>query len=296
MALFEDGIDAPDPSYNNIRDGDHPMEVYAKDLAISLWKLYEPYADDHFLDQIKRDFDARFWEMDLTCCLLGFGFEVHSDKHGPDIKITNLESPLWIEAIAPNSGKEGLPDSVAELTLGIASSVPDEQIILRFTSAINEKHSKYLQYLADNIVKEGEPYVIAINGGQVRQSRQDFDPPRIVRAVFPIGNEYIQFDRKTMKPIGSGFHYKEAVTKANGTDIPIDIFLNPEFSGISAVIYSNSDCCNRPDAAGLDYVVVHNPMAKNPIKPGTFPIGTEYIPRQINDAEYQLEKVIHQSA
>lgn len=296
MELFKDGITAPDQAYNNIRDGDHPMDIFAKELANNLWQRYEPFADDHFLDQFQRDFYARFWEMDLTCCLLDFNFSIDSVNHGPDIKITNNDTPIWVEAIAPNNGKEGLPDSVPELTLGVASSVPDEQIILRLTSAIDEKYKKYNQYIKDGIVLENEPYIIAINGGQIRHATSDFNPPRIVRAVFPIGNEYIQLDRATMKPVGGGFHYKEAVTKANGTDIPIDIFLNPEFKGISAIIYSNSDCCNRPETTGLDYVTVHNPMARNPIEPGTFPIGTEYIPNYLSEEEYELQKVVHQSA
>ena len=294
MELFESGITAPDQIYNNIRDGHHPKEVSAKQLAISLWHRYQPYADSNFLEDIKIDFDSRFWEMDLTCCLMDYGFTVESENHGPDIKITNRIHPIWIEAIAPGNGLEGLPDSVPQMNRAtMASPVPDDQIILRLTGAIDEKHKKYKKYIEDSIVSDADPYVIAINVGKISGARSDFEPPRIIRSVFPIGNEYVEFDPRTSEHFGGGFQYKPSVSKANGTNIPIDIFLDPQFEGISAVFCSSSDCCNRTEVNGANYIIVHNPMAKNPLPHGSIPIGTEYIPVLVNEEQYQLTKVVH---
>lgn len=288
MELFRAGFAAPDPAYNNIRDGESHWDISGRDLCNKLWKVFEPLADKHFMGQFAIDFDARFWEMDLTCAFIEKSFNVNCPKPGPDICIDFDGWKLWVEAIAPGDG--GGADQVPGYSMGtgIAQPVPDGKIILRLTSAIVEKHDKYLSYLEKGIISDSEPYIIAINGSQIKSSRSDFNPPRVVRAVFPIGNEYLTFDKVSGNVVDSGFEYKASVRKENGTEIPIDIFLNPKFEGVSAVLFSNSDCCNRPEITGMDYVLIHNPLAKNKISEGLIKFGCEYIAEVKNGTEYEL--------
>jgi hypothetical protein len=66
--LFSPGeAEAP---YRNLRDMVTPEARAGKEFAERLWTQYHPYADAHFLTEIRRDFHARFWEMYLTCTLL----------------------------------------------------------------------------------------------------------------------------------------------------------------------------------------------------------------------------------
>jgi len=266
-----------DPTYNAIRDSDHPEDVRAKEFCSELWETFECYADSHFIDQFTIDFDARFWEMYLTCTLLERGFPAECPKPGPDVLLRYDDSKIWIEAIAPNSGNEGLPDSVPELRTGIAQQVPNDQVILRYRSAIAEKCRKYQSYVEKGILEPHDAFIIAINGCNVRSSRTDFDPPRIARSVFPIGDEYITIDRESRDVTDTGFHFRNTVAKSSGAEVPIDIFVDEDYSYISGVLFSNSDCCNRPVISGEDFIFVHNPLSKTPVPLKLLNIGREYI-------------------
>ncbi|MCZ6802597.1 MAG: hypothetical protein O7D86_01315 [Proteobacteria bacterium] len=269
--------EARDPKYNAVRDNDPPEDIRAKEFCIELWERFESYADSHFLEQFKIDFDARFWEMYLICTLLERGFPVECPKPGPDILLPNDDSKIWIEAIAPNSGSDESPDSVPEHRIGIAQSVPNDQVILRYRSAIAEKCGKYQNYLDKGILESHDAFIIAINGCNVRSSRTDFDPPQIVRSVFPIGDEYITIDRESGDINDTGFHFRNAVTKASGAEVSIDIFIDEHYTYLSGVLFSNSDCYNRPVINGEDFIFVHNPIAKISVPHELFNIGREYI-------------------
>ncbi len=294
MELFIPGIKAPDKAYNNIRDSQRSMAVSGKKVCERLWDIFEPHADHNFVEQFQKDFYARFWEMDLTCALIEKGYDISCPKPGPDICINQQGARIWIEAIAPNSGTG--PDQVPEIELDIVQSTPDAQIILRLTSAIAEKHVKYIKYLADGVVAENEPYIIAINGSNINLSLGDSTPPRIVKSVFPIGNQYVTLNKETLEIVGDGFEFKQAVSKQNGTDIPIDVFLNPKFEGISAVLYSNTDCANRPENTGNDYITVHNPLARNPMNEGYLKFGREFIACKYEDSECRLRWNDHKTS
>lgn len=248
--------------YKNIRDSSHPAAESGRELCNKLWEVFRPYSDEHFTTEATIDFIARFWEMDLTVSLLEQGLNVECPKPGPDVCLKYDNKNIWVEAIAPQKGSGA--DKVPEQKDGVVCNVPNEKIILRYTSAISEKFNKYQEYLDKNILSDEEPYVIAINGCQIPSARLDFDPPRIVRSVFPIGDEYVTIDKKAMKAVDRGFQFKASVKKESGSDIMIKHFIEPDFSGVSAIIFSCSDCCNRP-TNGNDWIIVHNPEAKNPL-------------------------------
>lgn len=248
--LFLNGDTDFDPVYKAIRDSENPCDKKGKQFCIDLWEIFEQFSDDHFVSQIQKDFHARFWEMYLTCTLIEKGYQVTCPKPGPDILLSCNQSSMWIEAIAPTSGDIELKDSVPEITMGSVQNVPNDQVILRYRSAIAVKSEKYKEYVKKGIVNESDQFVIAINGCRVNNSRTDYDPPRIVRAVFPIGDEYITIDKFTGKSLDSGFLFKKSISKSSGSKIPIDIFLDKSHSFLSGVIFSLSDCCNRPEKNG----------------------------------------------
>jgi type I restriction enzyme S subunit len=45
----------------------------------------------------------------------------------------------------------------------------------------------------------------------------------------------------------------------------MNFFEDPQHAGISAVIYSKDVVLNHPEKLGEDCILVHNPLAKNPL-------------------------------
>jgi len=164
--------------YRNLRDMATPEAREGKEFAEQLWTQYHPYADAHFLTEIRRDFSARFWEMYLTCTLLQqgqqHGYSVSCPKYntgGPDICVEHGDFCIWIEAVTATDGDSTKADSAIKPELVQGDIVPDEKIILRYTTAIYEKHKKYLEYRAKGTVAKNDAYIIAVNGSSLFYSR-----------------------------------------------------------------------------------------------------------------------------
>ncbi|GFK35397.1 hypothetical protein [Vibrio cholerae] len=287
MSIFRTDIKTEDPSYKNLRDGSDPAEIAGKELTETLWKQFEPFSDVNFTEELAIDFDARFWEMDLTVELLKQGLDVSCPKPGPDVCVINKDQRIWFEAICPKAGSGA--DEVPSPMVGGITKVPEDQIKLRYTSAIQEKFKKYERYCEKGTIEKDEPYIIAINSCQIPSARADFNPPRIVRTVFPIGGEVLTVNRSTGEAT-VGFEFSATVQKASGTEIDIQYFIDPKYSGISGILFSYSDCCNRPVSQN-DWVFIHNPLARNPIANGLISCAMEYVAKESSENAYELVRV-----
>lgn len=160
----------------------------AKAWMENLWKQYEPYADRCFLEHFEQQFTPRSWELYLGATLLKHGFKLGQRQDaGPDFDVWDKSGErrlAWIEAIAVRKGKGD--DRVPGMMAGVATSVPEEKMLLRLANALDEKYKKYHRDLKNGIVKGHEPYVIAIN----RSSLDHVDPglPLILKVLFGIGH------------------------------------------------------------------------------------------------------------
>lgn len=265
--LFDNAVTTDDPIYNYICAESGEMAKDAKMLTETLWRRYQPYADRNFERQIRRDFDARFWEMYLGCTLMDKGYEIvrkTSKNAGPDIKVKHKGNIIWIEAIAPTSGNKNSSDRVLDSVITnppTAQEVPDKEIILRYRAAIEEKYNKYFGYLKIPIITEGDFYIIAINGCRIPFSETDFNPPRILRSVLPFGFPQVTYDKVSMQIISQGFQYRTTVSKASGSTVQTDIFLDPYYKHISAVLFSNANVFALTKSMRDDFITVHNPLA-----------------------------------
>jgi hypothetical protein len=83
-------------------------------------------------------------------------------------------------------------------------------------------------------------------------------------------------DPHDLKKLTESTTHRDNIKKKNGVEISTDIFLKSEYEGLSAVLYSNVSFGRRPTKMGEDYILVHNPKAKNPCPHGLLGIGTEY--------------------
>ena len=243
---------------------------YAYDLLEKF--IYEIREDgENRVGEKQHEFFSRFWEMYLVTSFLQDGFCLVKKKNpeGPDIKIKLEDKIIWIEAVVPGPGGETNNDRVPDLEYGVAREVPDEQMKLRLTNAFSEKFYKYKNYREKDLVKEEDDYVIAINGSLIGRSERDV--PRIVRTLFPIGNLVYHvhvpnnFNQRS-EIIGQSHENQREIIKYGGSKVLTDPFLNDEYAGISAVLYS--DCCLfNFDYAGdsnhrrlsRSFTLVHNP-------------------------------------
>lgn len=281
------GISSKDQIYNDLRDiSDIEYIVSARQYLESLWQEYAPYADPDFQQNLALDTNSRVWEMYLTCTLLKNHLPVRPKKEadGPDILIEQGENRIWIEAITPSKGEEGNPDTVPEMLFGVVQRVPDEQITLRYRSAIEDKYKKYRQYLEQGTIRPPDAYIVALNSCKIENAGAELYPPRIVKAVFPIGYPQITIDKNTHKVLGEGHQLRYYLKKTRGSIVSTDVFLDMEYRHLSGVLYSRAGICHFPDKIGGDFVFVHNPLTVNRIPHRFIPCEQEYIAEKKQDS------------
>jgi len=260
-----------DAAYIYLRD----KEKHAKRRLFceSMWQDFHSLADSGFVDEIGNKFQQRFWEMYLGCTLLKLGFQCRSADSGPDVEVFDGDTSLWVEAIAPTGGNG--PDAAYDAPPGVATRVPEDEIILRLRGAVEEKHDKYLGYLENGIVKPGQPYVIAVNGRLIPSSETDDIPSYITKTLYPLGNHYGVINKNTMEIVETGIRHRPVITKRSGAPVYTTVFEDPAYAAISAVIYSRADAYNGPENLGCDFQLLHNPNASNPIPSEWLKVGRE---------------------
>jgi hypothetical protein len=195
-------------------------------------------------------------------------------EHGPDIKFLVDGKVAWCEAIAVErgNGEDAVPEMyIAKKPLEvIVQSVPEEKMILRLTSGIYNKHKKYLGYLKKGVIQDGEPYVIGIN----RYGTNFIDPPNcplILKAVFGVGYATVSSSGR------KSWTRRSTLKRQNKDPIGITFFENPDYSGISAIIYETRHIINlQGEKVGHNLILVHNPLADNPMPRNFLSVKEEY--------------------
>ena len=265
-SFFVDDAD-PDSAYDAVRTAPHLQ--HARVLIESLWEKFRPLSDAHFQSDALKHFHQRFWEMYLACALIDNGIDLK--RHGgagPDFYFEKNNKRVWVEAVAPTRG-EG-PDRVPKPSYGVSVSVPTKKVTLRIISAIHDKHRKMEADVDKGIIGPDDAVILAINIHQIPHAYVGRTVPYILKAVFPIGPLSVSIDRTSGTVIDSIHAYEPSLSKASGSSVSKEIFLDPRYSRISAVISSGVDCVNSPQRIGGDFLVVHNPNAAHCMPISTF--------------------------
>lgn len=249
-------------------------------LFEAMWGVYEPFADADFLHQHRLSFHQRTWEMYLGYMLLRRGFKLERiGKNMPDLCLNTSKGKLWIEAVAPGHGNGA--DRVPEIRIGVGQSVDFERIALRVSSALDEKFKKLEKYLSDGTVSKNEPYVIAVNRG-FYSIGDPYEMPLVMQCLFGVGPLTIAFS-PGRTATSTYYARRNELPKTKGGTVPMTFFENPAHAPVSAVIYSTQNVLNaapagiqNPKKLGRDCVVIHNPLAANPIPLRRFGFLTQY--------------------
>lgn len=100
---------------------------------------------------------------------------------------------------------------------------------------------------------------MAINTGDLDYP-EDSNMPNIIKALF--GFQFMQINVKTG---AKNYSHRNLINKTNGEEVGVNYFIDPNFSFISGVIFSNKTVLNHPDKIGDDCIFVNNPLAINPV-------------------------------
>jgi hypothetical protein len=253
-----------------------------KASIVALWEKYVALGlpNKHFVSELssgkKEVVMQRVWEMMLARHFDALGYTVTTSDEGPDFKIQHGGKTIWIEAICPEP--KGVPQHYlegpkpGEFKVG---DVPHTEVLLRWTAAIKEKRDKLKTYRAKGIVKDGDGYIVAVNGCQlgalpIGQGVSQF--PYAVEAVYPAGPISIPVDRATGQ-FGTPFvSLRPTIDNARGAAVPTTVFLDKANAGVSAVVAFSGD---RSESPLLPLDVVHNHFASVPIPTGILGADTD---------------------
>ncbi len=152
---------------------------------------------------------------------------------------------------------------------GQVNTPPFEWALSRWTSALKEKQAKGADYEKRGVIRPGDAYVIAIDGGQLSRLTMAAGAsglPLGLEATLAVGPRAFRFDEDG-RLLGTGNILRFLFKNHNGAVIRTEPFLNEEFSNVSAVLGCWPHMFAGPE---LPVHVVHNPLARVPIPLGTF--------------------------
>jgi len=288
--LFLYDTEVKDPTYTTVRDGSMKYLVDSRSFMQELWAFYSPYADSNFRQQMQVDFDARFWEMYLTCALIQQNLPIQYRRDSwPDVLVDDSGLRVWIEATTPGEGSERSSDRVPSLIIGQVTEVPDKLITLRYRSAIRDKFDvQYSKWVCDGIISPKDAFIVALNSCKIEQANLEIEPPRIIKAVFPIGFPQVRIDKTSMQIVDTGYQYRPVIQKSSGAEVSTELFTSKSYEQLSGILYSRASIRNWTRNLGEDFILIHNPLAINKIPLGYFKVHREYVARENDDGSYLL--------
>lgn len=286
MPLLTNDPKATDQAYINLQKDIFWLEP--PDLARKhVEELYEEVSsilDSKFVVQCKYDFHSCYAEMYCASVLKSrCGYELtHPSDKGPDFFIPELNT--WVEVTSLTDGETGNPNSIPKATPRQVTRYPEEPVILRMSGAIETKAKKMEMDIKKGIILSDQPILLCISGGGLDERMPMYPEggyPQIVKAVLPVGDLTLWFNRETRELISREYKYRDSVNKISkegNLKIGTEIFLNDNHKHISAVVYSWANAGNPIDREqwGSDFYIVHNPKATNPLPSGFAKCGVEY--------------------
>lgn len=233
----------------------------------TLWRTYQPFASPDFQRQLLADngkFYSLTWEMLLGAMLLENGYDLQpsKDDNRPDLCLIFEGKRIWIECCLPTGGDPTKPNSVTEIVSdGEFHRVDFDKSILRCTQELSVKKQQHLKWISQGICRRDEPFIIALNGRNLRLGISDSFLPHILRALYGTGDLYVVFDAKNAEHAESGYHFKPKIDKSQTATVSTTFFLETENAHISGVLFSTAWIMSY--SSSLQYCFVENINAFN---------------------------------
>lgn len=252
-----------------------------------LWQNFKPYADRHFLSEVKKNFHQRSWEMYIGNVLLEKKLIIQSKNFGPDFIVNEN---IYIECVAPTKGDPTKPNSVPKMFIALTpeeirvQDVPFDEIILRITGVIKDKALiEYENWKNKKWFVKKNPFVAAVNTGDLEYV-EDPSMPNVLKALF--GFQFMQINIKTD---ATNYSHRNEISKHNNMSVSVNYFTCKKYSFISGVLFSNKTVLNHPKNIGDDCIFVNNPFAINPVGGSFIKLFRNWTASK-NDREVTLKK------
>lgn len=264
--------------------------------------------DNKMVRQFQETFHSTYWEICIYQLCLEAGFSLDQSHPFPDFIIKN-PSEFYIEAVVANIKQTGIPENKRTLEDQLSMLIPPHmqkdfsnvlnESIIRCSSAIFSKIKKYEDYKKEKWFDENKPFVIALSSyDQINYGREFIYPMMAL-----LYGRYFS-------PYNNGCVMKKYIRKEEtDVELPLGIFLNSEYSQISAVMYTCTNTIGKltalalseglhpfnsvldiirdeedndlpfkfrivssgaPESISDGIFIFHNPYAKNPINPNLF--------------------------
>ena len=282
-------------------NGDSRMRDYIRPFVSEF--VDSNCADSHYLVELDsgdiNKVAARVWEAMLYARFKAQQWSVTSAAEGPDFFLETQNGSVQVEAVIATPGDadhSGLSREWQERSTGKAYAVPHEQILTRWTNAIANKRTKFLNDVKRDTANEACPFVIAVNSCLLGSEQHDISgAPMAAAAVLPFGPQTLTINVETGETIDSGLQWRESIKKSNNAEVRMDSFLDDQYSCVSAVLGCSSlfvDEADRERFAGQPpYIVIHNPKAKHPLPLPWLSASIEYTVRASDAGEVELKRI-----
>lgn len=202
--------------------------------------------DNKFVTEFQTTFNSSFWELYLFACFKELKLDVDFSNQSPDFFVEGENNKEFlVEAVIASNPKDGLPEWERENVLHDIELFDKyteysnivELATIRLMQALTFKFNKFIDDYSQKDYCKNKPFVVAVapfeqpffftqNTNAIRRALYTFDIPDYE----DIDGERFVYGNKKVK----------AVIKPNGTKLPLGLFLDPKYEGISAVMFSNT--------------------------------------------------------
>jgi type I restriction enzyme S subunit len=129
---------------------------------------------------------------------------------------------------------------------------------------IEDKHRAYRRYVASGLVAAADLFVVAVNGARIPNADIAFpdEVPYPIQAVLPLGAPSVTIDCATGEVVRQGFAHRPRIMRRSGVEIGTRVFLEPDYAGISALLFSTVHPLRNADSSVDALSLLHNPVAE----------------------------------
>lgn len=206
--------------------------------------------DHKMVRQFQETFHSTYWEIIIYQLCLEAGFFLNQSHPFPDF-IIKKPSEFYIEAVVANIKQTGIPECKRTIEDQLSMLTPPHlqkdfadvlnESIIRSSNAIFSKIKKYEDYKKEQWFDEKKPFMIALSScDQINYGRE------FIYSMMALlyGRYYI--------PHENGCIIKKYIKKGEtGAELPLGIFLNSDYSQISAIMYTCTNTIGKLTALAL---------------------------------------------
>lgn len=203
--------------------------------CITRWTHGFKDVNNTIVHEFQTKFSPAFWELYLHAMFTSLGFSVARPALRPDFVLDTPHGGIVAEAKVTEAGPGGAPEWAPKHEAPFNRDEFYARTSMKLAGALAAKLKSFLEYELEPHVKDC-PFLLCLS---------PFDHPwfvlqgfgAITRVLYQYGDPIVGVDG-TGAMVEIGHQRVASVTKPNGTEIPLGLFLDREYASISAVFFN----------------------------------------------------------